>query len=84
MTVNMVESVVKDEDVTNVSLFPMLGVSHLLPADSFDSSTASPVLGKMENDVKASLPHHTTSNGVLTWDFFSCFSLFFLHQAWHS
>lgn len=45
-------------------------VWRLLLADSFDSSTASPVPGKVENDAKASLPDHTTWNKVSIQDFF--------------
>lgn len=54
--------------------FSRARVSRLLPAASFDSSTASPVPGKVENDAKVSLPDHKTQNKVSIRDFF-----FFFH-----
>lgn len=75
------EFVMNAEDVTGMTLFSCAGISRLLPAASFDSSTPSSVPGKVENDAKASLPDHTTWNKVLIW---VCFFCFFLNPASHS
>lgn len=50
------------EDVTKMSLFfpPRLRLASAAVADSFDSSTASPVPVKVENEANAPLPDCTT------------------------
>lgn len=78
VTVNTLESVANAKDVTTVSTFSRAGVVGLLPAASFDSSTLSPVPGKVENDAKVLLPDQDNLEyGMDLGFFFLSFSFLF-------
>lgn len=62
------------EDATKMSLFlppPSSRLASAAVADSFDSSTASPVPVKVENEANAPLPDRATWNKVSIQGFFS-------------